>query len=137
MPDKITLIKIGIMNTIKAMIQAIMERIKTLQIEAKVLSICEQEGLTEQEATMLLAVIRCESGMNPKAVNRNSDGSYDYGICQLNSYWYIHKMKLITKEEALNDIDKCVRLMIKRYREGFLKDWVCYKSGIFKNHYHG
>ena len=36
---------------------------------------------------LLEAIARVESGLNPAALNRNRDGSYDYGLMQINSRW--------------------------------------------------
>jgi soluble lytic murein transglycosylase-like protein len=36
---------------------------------------------------LLWAIARVESGFDPTAVNRNTDGSYDYGLMQINSSW--------------------------------------------------
>ncbi|HOL44407.1 MAG TPA: lytic transglycosylase domain-containing protein [Methanothrix sp.] len=37
---------------------------------------------------LLWAIASHESGFNPYAVNRNINGSYDYGLMQINSGWY-------------------------------------------------
>ena len=36
---------------------------------------------------ILWAIAKVESGFKPNAVNRNADGSYDYGLMQINSSW--------------------------------------------------
>ena len=36
---------------------------------------------------LLEAIARVESNMDPRALNRNRDGSYDYGLMQVNSRW--------------------------------------------------
>jgi soluble lytic murein transglycosylase-like protein len=36
---------------------------------------------------LLYAIARTESGLNPAALNRNKDGSYDVGLMQINSRW--------------------------------------------------
>lgn len=36
---------------------------------------------------LLLAVAKHESGLNPAAVNRNRDGSWDIGLMQINTGW--------------------------------------------------
>lgn len=90
--------------------------------------ICDEVGLTYGEKNLICAVIQAESGFLQFATNENTDGTTDYGICQLNSKWYIEKMKLATKEQALNDPEFCVRLMIKRYQAGFLSDWSAFKN---------
>jgi soluble lytic murein transglycosylase-like protein len=38
--------------------------------------------------TLLYAIARTESGMNPNAINRNRNGSYDLGLMQINSRWF-------------------------------------------------
>jgi soluble lytic murein transglycosylase-like protein len=39
-------------------------------------------------AELLRAIARYESGNNPGAVNYNKNGSYDFGLMQINSGWY-------------------------------------------------
>ena len=95
---------------------------------------CDDNFLSLSEKNLLCAVLECESGFKIDAVNKNTNGTFDYGICQFNSYWYIEKMKLITKEQAMNDPEFSCALFIKRYKQGFLKDWICYKSGGYKQH---
>lgn len=36
---------------------------------------------------ILQAIARVESGFRPDALNRNANGSYDYGLMQINSSW--------------------------------------------------
>ena len=36
---------------------------------------------------LLAAIAKVESNLNPKSINRNKNGSVDYGIMQINSYW--------------------------------------------------
>jgi len=38
-------------------------------------------------STLLHAIARTESGLNPQAVGRNRDGSRDIGLMQINSWW--------------------------------------------------
>ena len=38
-------------------------------------------------ADLLRAIARVESGGNPAAVNRNTNGSEDVGLMQINSWW--------------------------------------------------
>ena len=36
---------------------------------------------------LLWSIAKTESNFNPRAINRNSNGSYDYGLMQINSTW--------------------------------------------------
>ncbi|MFN3264120.1 MAG: lytic transglycosylase domain-containing protein [Aquificaceae bacterium] len=36
---------------------------------------------------LLYAIARVESGLNPRAINRNRNGSWDRGIMQINTAW--------------------------------------------------
>ncbi len=102
--------------------------------------ICDEEGLSVVAKNLIASVINCESGFNIKARNENKDKngntlSVDYGICQYNSYWYIGEGKPIASvDEALNNPEKCVRLMISQYKKGLLRDWVCYLANKYTNY---
>lgn len=50
---------------------------------------------------LLQAIARVESDLKPEAVNLNKDGSYDYGLMQINSFWYG-----ILGEEIWNRLDE-------------------------------
>ena len=39
-------------------------------------------------AELLWAIARTESGFNVRAVHYNANGSFDYGLMQINSSWY-------------------------------------------------
>src|SRR3990167_1581537 len=102
--------------------------------------LCDELGLTVAEKNLICQVIQCESGFRTDAKNENKDKngkilSTDWGICQMNDHWYIGKNRPIaTIREAIENPEKCVRIMIKRYKEGGLRDWVCYLKGMYKNY---
>lgn len=103
--------------------------------------ICDECGLSREAKDTICQVIRCESGFHTDATQANRNDttgkitSVDYGICQMNSYWYIGNNRPIKSvEEALHDPEKCVRVMIKRYKEGGLEDWICYRSAKHLNY---
>ena len=45
----------------------------------------EEYGISPQ---LLWAIAKNESNFNPHAVNRNNNGSFDFGLMQINSSWY-------------------------------------------------
>ncbi len=47
----------------------------------------EAGSLYNVSPQVLWAIAKVESGLKPDAVNRNTDGSYDYGLMQINSSW--------------------------------------------------
>ncbi len=50
---------------------------------------------------LLYAIAKVESNLNPKAFNRNKNGSYDIGIMQVNSFWIPKIEKYGGSEEQL------------------------------------
>lgn len=86
-----------------------------IEMEIMIRVAARQEGLTRAWEEVLLAVIKCESNLNPKAINKNRDGTTDYGLCQYNDYWY---KDVITPEEALNNPEKAVRIMCRQFKKG-------------------
>jgi len=37
---------------------------------------------------LLIAIAKVESNMKPNAINHNKNGTFDYGVMQINSAWY-------------------------------------------------
>lgn len=103
--------------------------------EERTKEICQETGLADIQEKNLVATIKCESGFNQYATNKNKDGTIDYGICQLNSYWYIGKDKVVkTPQEALNNPELCIRVMAQQFLNGRPQDWCCYKFGDYKKY---
>ena len=52
-------------------------------------SLCFDEAgaLYDINPTILRAIAKVESNFNPNAVNRNRNGTYDFGVMQINSSW--------------------------------------------------
>lgn len=48
----------------------------------------EAGSIYNVSADLLWGIAQTESGMNPRAVNWNTNGTYDYGLMQINSSWY-------------------------------------------------
>ena len=89
-------------------------------------------GLLWSEKDLLCAVIQAESGFNTKAVNQQTK---DYGICQINSFYWIGEGKYFASiEEVLNKPEKSVKFMVEQYRAGHLDYWVAYKNLSYKRY---
>ncbi|MBB3122337.1 lytic transglycosylase domain-containing protein [Pseudoduganella violacea] len=52
---------------------------------------------------LLYAIAKTESGLNPAAINRNKNGSYDIGLMQINSSWLPTLRKHGLEEKDLYD----------------------------------
>lgn len=81
---------------------------------------------------LLWGIAKHESNLNPRAVNRNANGSYDYGIMQINSSW----AATLGMERWESLSDPCINVMtgawilrqcIDRYGYGW-KAVGCYNS---------
>jgi murein DD-endopeptidase MepM/ murein hydrolase activator NlpD len=105
---------------------------------AMVYRVCRDSGLPATLAEELWATIAAESGFNPNARNDNRDSygtvvSTDYGLCQLNSHWYIGADKDVkTPFEALTNPEKCVRVMANAFANGHADDWIAHRTGSFR-----
>lgn len=62
------------------------------------------------DARLLYAIAKTESGVNPRAVNRNANGSYDVGLMQINSSWFPLLRRYGIDEQQL--YDPCVSLQV-------------------------
>ncbi|GAB6065649.1 lytic transglycosylase domain-containing protein [Aquifex pyrophilus] len=70
---------------------------------------------------IVLAIIEQESGFNPKAYNKNRDGSEDIGLMQIN---YKHNKRLmeeygISSPEELYDVELNVELGVRILKENY------------------
>lgn len=59
---------------------------------------------------LLYAIAKTESSMNPNAINRNKNGSYDIGLMQINSSWFPTLRKHGFDEQHL--LDPCVSIHV-------------------------
>jgi len=53
--------------------------------------------------TVLYSIAKNESNFNPHAINRNNNGTYDYGLMQINSIWAPTLRNAGIKWEAIAD----------------------------------
>ncbi len=67
----------------------------------------EQYGVN---AYLLYAIAKTESNLNPSAVNRNKNGSYDIGLMQINSRWLPTLRKYGIEEAQL--WDACINIQV-------------------------
>jgi len=77
----------------------------TLLAEAFPARACWQEAAERYGVNpyILYAIAKTESGLNPRAFNRNKDGSYDIGLMQINSSWLPTLKKFDVTEKQLYD----------------------------------
>jgi hypothetical protein len=54
-------------------------------VEQQIRTIAKQNGI---DAELAVRVAKCESGLNPQAVNVNTDNSIDRGLYQINSKYH-------------------------------------------------
>lgn len=59
-------------------------------VAAQADELCFQEAGVEYSINprILKAIAKVESNFNPRAVNWNKNGTYDFGVMQINSSWY-------------------------------------------------
>ena len=81
---------------------------------------------------ILKAIAKVESGFNPRAINRNKNGTYDFGVMQINSSWYytLGKDWWMTLGDPCSNIKGGARILsgcMKRY--GYSWEAIgCYNS---------
>ena len=72
-------------------------------------------GIDEELA---VRVAKCESGLNPKAINTNAPDSIDRGLYQINSKWHPE----ITEEQAF-DIQFSTNFFCEAVKNGYIRWW--------------
>ncbi len=95
------------------------------RISAKVEEVSQKYGIPKE---LIYAIIKQESNFNPKAYNKNKDGTEDRGLMQVN---YQHNLRLmreygITDPDQLFDIETNIELGARILYENFkrLGNWV-------------
>lgn len=82
------------------------------------------------QATLALAIFTAESGLDPQAVNYNSNGSVDRGIAQINSC-HCHWVDCSRLFDWKYNID--VAYQLSRGGQNW-NAWVAYKRGLYKKY---
>jgi soluble lytic murein transglycosylase-like protein len=59
---------------------------------------------------LLYAIAKTESNLNPKAINRNANGSYDIGLMQINSSWLPTLRRYGVSEKDL--YEPCINIQV-------------------------
>lgn len=72
-------------------------------------------GIDESQA---VRIAKCESGLNPKAINKNAPDSIDRGLYQINSKWHPE----VTEEEAF-DYQFSINFYCKAVKNGYVRWW--------------
>lgn len=70
----------------------------------------ESAKLYRLDPYLLFAIAMVESGLNPAAFNGNTNGSYDTGMMQINSYWFPTLKKHGIEKHHLSD--PCVSIQV-------------------------
>jgi len=68
----------------------------------------EAGALYKISPRLLWTIAKVESNFNPNAVNKNSDGSYDFGVMQINSSWG----KILGRDQSEGLADPCQNVKI-------------------------
>lgn len=74
---------------------------------------------------IMIAIANAESGLNPKAVNVNRNGSTDIGLFQINS---VHGYD----ELSLFDVKKNIEAAREIYKHQGLRAWAAFSNGSYK-----
>lgn len=67
---------------------------------------------------LAVRVAKCESGLNSKATNTNTDGSIDRGLFQINSKWHAE----VSADQAF-DPEVSAKFFCKQFKAGMISDW--------------
>jgi hypothetical protein len=102
-----------------------MARLNEFQIAGYVLA----AGFPPQEVATATAVALAESGGNTDATNRNTNGSVDYGLFQINT---VHG-PLLNQGNKFNPLDNAKMALTVWQRAGNRwTPWTVYKSGVYR-----
>lgn len=86
-----------------------------------------------KDAKIIRAICKAENGrQDPKIISKiNRNGTYDYGLCQINS---IHLDHVGGDFNKLLDSDTNIRVAHEVYMSQGWTAWTCYKNGSYLKH---
>jgi len=84
-------------------------------IEDIIRTICKEEKV---DPNLAIKVAKCESNLNPKAININTGGDRDRGLFQINEKWHPE----VTDEQAFDPFF-ATKFFCKAFKGGFLSWW--------------
>lgn len=82
-------------------------------------------GFELDTISTMLCIAKHESSLDPRAVNKNTDGSEDHGLFQINDRWWGKECPGDMFNPGLNT--KCARLVYKKM--GY-HGWTVYRKGL-------
>jgi hypothetical protein len=88
-------------------------------------------GWSDDDLAVALAVARAESGLNPQATNRNTNGSTDYGLFQINS---VHSDLLAAGDWSDPDDNAAMAYQVWKRAGGSFSPWVTFWNGSYEQY---
>ena len=88
---------------------------ETKSIEDTIRTIAKSEMV---DTELAVAIAKCESGLNPTAINTNTDGSRDRGLFQINEKYHPE----VTDQQAFDPIFS-TQFFCKAFKAGHLSWW--------------
>lgn len=97
--------------------------------EFQIAGFAKSAGFPDNEIATATAVALAESGGDAAATNRNTNGSYDYGLWQINT---VHG-SLLSQGNKFNPLDNAkMALSVWRGAGNKWTPWTVYKSGTYR-----
>ncbi len=95
--------------------------------------LCDEMGMSVDDKNIFCATMGAESGWKSiRSLKPNFDGTYDWGICQINTKYWIGEGKTFPSTDyVLSHPEACVRWAIKQWMAGHRNYWYGYSSGHF------
>ncbi|MCK4415505.1 MAG: transglycosylase SLT domain-containing protein [Candidatus Eisenbacteria sp.] len=88
---------------------------KSETVEEAIKRIANDEGV---DPNLAVRVAKCESGLDPGAININPRGSRDRGLFQINDRWHPE-----VSDECAFDVERSTRFFCQAFKNGNLSWW--------------